>query len=127
MSSTKDYTSKPDPLRNIRYVIYLTTFLYGLINLIYGPGSPPDAETPFSSTTAATAVGILQFFLAIIGITLDLTGTGKRGMVKFVLLMLSVSYVYEAVLAITSTGDPFSWAPLFVYAALCSVLYLAKD
>jgi hypothetical protein len=127
MSSTKDYTPRPDPLRPIRFVIYLTTVVYGFINLIYGPGDPPAGTTPFATIEAATLVGIFQFFLALVAVVLDLTTSPRRGIIKFILLMLSVSYIYEGILAITSTKDPFSWAPLFVYAAICSVLYLAKD
>ena len=127
MSSTRDYTHKTDSLRPIRFIIYLTTIVYGLINAVYGPGDQPPGGSVLATVEAATAVGVFQFILAILGLTFDLTRDFKRGIVKFILLMLSVAYIYEGVLAVTSTEDPFSWAPLFVYAAICSVLYLAKD
>lgn len=127
MSSISDYSKNRDALKAIRFIVFATTILYGLINLVYGPGDAPSGNTAFSSTTAAMAVGVIQLFVAFLGLSLDLTDSRMRGILKFTLLALCLTYVYEGVLVITSTGDPFDWAPLFVYAALSAVLYLAKE
>jgi hypothetical protein len=116
-----------DPLRPVRFVIYSTTLLYGAINLVYGPGDPPSNETPLATATAAAVVGVVQLVAAIVGAIFDLTSDGRSRILKWVLFLLAVSFIYESVLVMTSTADPFSWAPLLVYAALCSVLYLSKE
>jgi peptidoglycan/LPS O-acetylase OafA/YrhL len=126
MESTKQST-KTDQLRPVRFVVYITTIIYAGINAISGPGSPPDNDTIFSTVFAATIVGVIQLVAAIVGITFDLTDHAHRVSLKAVLLVLCLCYIYEALLVMTSTVDPFSFIPLLVYSALSAVLYLSKD
>ena len=116
-------------LRPIRFVIYLTTIFYALLNALGAEGSSiatgMDGLTGF---VAATVVGLIQLGAAILGLVFDYgPKTRYTRVVRGVLLTLAMCYFYEFVLVLILTENPFRWAPLLVFAVISAVLYLAEE
>lgn len=119
--------SNRSDLHSIRFIIYISLFVYAVVNLT----NPPDTvefvnPSVFSSQNAAAFVGITQLVLCTLGLIADTVGERLRPMIQPVFLLLTLTFLYSGVLLLVNATDPFSWIPLFVYAAICAVVYLAE-
>jgi hypothetical protein len=85
-----------------------------------------DDENFFNSPTAAAVVGTFQLVLIVIGLIADSIGERARPVVKPIFLLLTLTYLYTGVLLLVNVVEPFRWIPLFVYAAICAVVYLSE-
>jgi len=110
-------------LRAIRFVMYIITILYAALNVV----SPQtNINIGLSSALVATSVGITQLLAALTGLVLDLRS--KDGVVlKAVLMLLTLGYVYEFVIISTTEPSPYRWAPFLAYAVICAVLYISEE
>jgi hypothetical protein len=123
MSSPADRMS----LRGIRFVVYITTIFYGLVNATRGPVlADQELTNSLSDARAATIIGVLQLLAAILGLVVDLFVQRWRGWVKWIFAFLSFAFFYEFILVLVTGGEPFTWAPVLVYSAICSVVYLSE-
>lgn len=114
-------------LRPIRFVIYITTLFYGLVSLLRQPSELLEGGTIFSGVAAASVVGTVQLLATVVGVVVELSPSKHRETaIRAVLGVLVFAYMYEFVLILLLTQDPFRWAPLLVYAVVCGVLYLAE-
>jgi hypothetical protein len=115
-------------LRGIRFVIYISGFLYALVSIIDVPSRSVklDDDNLFNSAAAASVVGTFQLILICLGLLADSLGERARPVVKPVFLLLTLTYLYTGVLLLVNVVEPFRWIPLFVYAAICAVIYLSE-
>jgi hypothetical protein len=114
-------------LRPIRFLIYLTTLAYSLVVILSGPSTEPSILNPgvFTSPVVGATVGVTQLLACIVGLVVDSRSTSSR-LIKPLFLILTVTFLYEAVLEIIIGREPFEWIPFLVYAALSSVIYLSE-
>lgn len=115
-------------LRPIRFVIYLTTIFYALLNAIPAQTPTADPDGGLAGITAATIVGLIQLAAALVGLVVDYgPKTRYARVIRGVLLTLTLCYLYEFVIIAILTGNPFRWAPLLVFSVISAVLYLAEE
>ena len=109
-------------LKEIRFIIYLTTIFYGIVNAL----QPPPASVG-TLVGLAIIIGVTQLIASIIGLISEFFSGGRAHRVRGAsLLILTVAFLYEFVFVLLVAGSPFSWAPLFVYGTICAVLYLSE-
>jgi hypothetical protein len=122
-------TGKP-----IRFIIYITTFIYGLYNIVIGAGSiEPELvmdQTVFASVAVATFVGIVQFVATLLAFGLEVNQEKHHGLVKLCLLTIGLSYIYESFLIASASGLDeafFNWLAFLALGVITGSTYLSYD
>lgn len=120
-------------LRPIRIIIYLTTLFYAFINAGLAPEEAfvSNIGEPgiLSTFVVATTVGIVQTVFAIVGMIIDVSPLRHKSSswMKYALLGLTLTYMYELAIIVIYDGSPFRWVPFLVYTVICAVLFLAEE